>query len=62
MNSRERVEAERRRLREEANELLERCETDKHPSHEEVREFSERVAKLEQGAASRKHPYGILSD
>jgi len=62
-NHRERIEAERRRLREEAEELLERDGTDSHPSDEEIREFGERVAKF----GSKVRPpgsslYGILGE
>jgi len=62
-NRREQVEAERRRLREEADKLWERCGTDRHPSHEEMREFGERVAEF----GGKVRPlgstlHGILSD
>jgi len=62
-NRRERLEAEKRRLREEAEILLERGGTDRHPTDEEIREFGERVAKF----GSKVRPpgstlYGILAD
>jgi hypothetical protein len=60
---REHLEAEKRRLREEAEELLERGGTDRHPTDEEIREFGERVAKF----GSKVRPpgsslYGILGE
>src|SRR4028119_2247781 len=39
-----RIEEERARLQEEAEALRERCDTDEHPSHEEMREFGEKGA------------------